>query len=102
MPAFLEKKLQMQYPNNPNAVYGTMNKIGVMRGNLETTKGKLMEKKHSMEQIMRNKRSQIEAMRNSMIKPTAPAKPVLNIQKPERPLKPEINIPKPARPVRPF
>jgi hypothetical protein len=47
MPKFLEKKLKKRYPNNPGAVYGTMNKIGAMHGNKETAKGKAMEKKHN-------------------------------------------------------
>jgi len=47
MPKFLEKKLKKQYGNNKSAIYGTMNKIGAMKGNKETTKGKMMEKKHT-------------------------------------------------------
>jgi len=46
MPAFLEKKLKAEYPGNDNAVYGTMNKIGAMRGSKETAKGKAMQAKH--------------------------------------------------------
>ena len=42
MPAFLEAKLKREYPNNPHAVYGTMNKIGAMRGNKITRKGLAM------------------------------------------------------------
>lgn len=49
MPKFLEKKLKKQYPNNPGAVYGTMNKLGFMHGSKETKKGKAAEKKHSMD-----------------------------------------------------
>lgn len=48
MPKFLEQKLKKEYPNNPGAVYGTMNKIGAMKGSKETAKGKAMEKKHEM------------------------------------------------------
>ena len=33
MPKFLENKLKREYPNNPGAVYGTLNAIGAMRGN---------------------------------------------------------------------
>ena len=47
MPEFLVKKLQKAYPNNPSAVYGTLNKIGAMRGNKETKKGKQMEDMHN-------------------------------------------------------
>lgn len=46
MPAFLEAKLKREYGGNKRAVYGTMNKIGAMRGNKETKKGKAMQKKH--------------------------------------------------------
>lgn len=53
MPAFLEAKLKRQYPNNPHAVYGTMNKLGAIRGNKETAKGKAMQRKHSLKTLMR-------------------------------------------------
>lgn len=46
MPKFLEKKLKAEYGDNPHAVYGTMNKIGAMKGNKETAKGRAMERKH--------------------------------------------------------
>lgn len=46
MPKFLEAKLRKEYGNNPAAIYGTMNKIGAMKGNKETAKGKAMEAKH--------------------------------------------------------
>jgi hypothetical protein len=46
MPKFLEEKLKKEYPNNPHAVYGTMNAIGAMHGNKETKKGAAMEHKH--------------------------------------------------------
>ena len=36
MPAFLDKKLKKEYPGNSGAVYGTMNKLGYMKGNKET------------------------------------------------------------------
>lgn len=47
MPKFLENKLKREYPGNPHAVYGTMNKLGAMKGNKETAKGRAMEKKHA-------------------------------------------------------
>lgn len=47
MPKFLEDKLRAEYGNNPHAIYGTMNKIGAMRGNKETAKGRAMERKHA-------------------------------------------------------
>ena len=46
MPAFLERKLKKEYGDNPRAIYGTMNKLGFMRGNKETKKGKRAEAKH--------------------------------------------------------
>lgn len=46
MPKFLENKLKREYPNDPGAVFGTLNSIGAMRGNKETAKGRAMEKKH--------------------------------------------------------
>jgi hypothetical protein len=47
MPKFLEDKLKAEYPNNPHAVYGTMNAIGAMHGNKETAKGRRMDAKHA-------------------------------------------------------
>jgi hypothetical protein len=35
----VEKKLKKEYPKNPGAVYGTLNKIGLMHGNKATKKG---------------------------------------------------------------
>lgn len=55
MPAFLEQKLKAEYPNNPSAVYGTMNSIGAMRGNKETAKGKAMERKHMADALRKKK-----------------------------------------------
>lgn len=56
MPEFLEKKLKAQYPNNPHAVFGTMNKIGAMRGNKVTAKGLAMERKHNAKMRLTRKR----------------------------------------------
>ena len=56
MPAFLEQKLKAEYPNNPGAVYGTMNAIGAMKGNKETQKGKDMAKKHALAQALKRKK----------------------------------------------
>lgn len=44
MPRILEEKLKKEYGNNNHAIYGTMNKIGAMKGNKETKKGRAMEK----------------------------------------------------------
>lgn len=38
--ADVESRLKREYGNNPSAVYGTLNKIGLMRGNKTTAKGK--------------------------------------------------------------
>lgn len=46
MPKFIEEKLKKEYGNNKHAIYGTMNKLGVMHGNKETAKGRAEEKKH--------------------------------------------------------
>ena len=35
----VEKKLKKEYPGNDNAVYGTLNKAGLMKGNKPTAKG---------------------------------------------------------------
>lgn len=40
----LEKKLKKEYPNDPHAVYGTLNKLGYMKGNKETVKGRALDK----------------------------------------------------------
>lgn len=49
MPKFLEAKLRKEYGNNPKAIYGTMNKLGYMRGNKETAKGAAAQKKHDQQ-----------------------------------------------------
>lgn len=46
MPKFLEAKLKREHPNNPRAVYGTLNNLGMMRGNRETAKGREAQAKH--------------------------------------------------------
>ncbi len=55
MPKFLEDKLKAEYPNNPGAVYGTMNAIGAMHGNKETAKGKAMDKTHAVRMAVQSK-----------------------------------------------
>ena len=56
-PAFLEQKLKREYPNNPSAVYGTLNAIGAMRGNQETAKGRALQAKHDARTNGRNARN---------------------------------------------
>lgn len=55
MPQFLIDKLKRRYPNNPHAVYGTLNAIGAMRGSKETAKGREMERKHKRDQTKRHR-----------------------------------------------
>ena len=45
MPKRLEAKLKKEYPNEPAAPYKIMNKLGLMKGNKETAKGKAMDRK---------------------------------------------------------
>jgi len=46
MPKFLERKLKQEYGAHSDIPYRVMNKIGAMRGNKETAKGRAMAKKH--------------------------------------------------------
>jgi len=43
--ADVEAKLKKEYPGKPGAVYGTLNKIGLMRGSRTTAKGRKAAKK---------------------------------------------------------
>jgi hypothetical protein len=45
MPKELEAKLKKEYGAKSDIPYKIMNKMGVMKGNQETAKGKAMEKK---------------------------------------------------------
>jgi hypothetical protein len=44
MPKDLENKLKREYPGNDAAVYGTLNSLGLMKGDKETPKGRLVPK----------------------------------------------------------
>jgi hypothetical protein len=46
MPKFLEEKLKREYGEKSAVPYKVMNKMGVMRGNKITAKGREMERKH--------------------------------------------------------
>jgi hypothetical protein len=46
MPKFLEKKLKEEYGEDSSVPYKVMNKLGYMKGNKETAKGEMAEKKH--------------------------------------------------------
>lgn len=43
--ADVEDKLKKQYGSNKGAIYGTLNKVGLMRGNQVTAKGRKAAKK---------------------------------------------------------
>lgn len=63
MPKFLEKKLKREYQNNPRAVYGTLNRIGAMRGSRETAKGRAMSAKHKRDMKSGKKRTKKSSRR---------------------------------------
>lgn len=65
MPRFLERKLKQEYPNNPGAVYGTMNSIGAMHGNKETPKGARMQTKHDAKMPKAGKAASIASHPNA-------------------------------------
>jgi hypothetical protein len=46
MPKFLEAKLKREYGANSSIPYAVMNRLGAMRGNVETAKGRAMQAKH--------------------------------------------------------
>ena len=56
MPQFLEDKLKREYPNNPGAVYGTMNRLGYMHGNKETPAGAAAQAKHDQDMASKSSR----------------------------------------------
>jgi hypothetical protein len=62
MPKFLEEKLEKEYPDNPKAVYGTMNKVGLMKGNKETKKGEDEEKEHESVELKEKKKRMAKKM----------------------------------------
>ena len=47
MPKFLENKLKAEYGADSKIPYMVMNKLGAMRGNKETAKGRAMARKHN-------------------------------------------------------
>ena len=61
MPQFLEAKFKAEYPHNPGAVYGTMNRLGYMHGNKETAKGRSAQSKHEHD-MARGKRVSVASM----------------------------------------
>ena len=63
MPKFLEEKLKKEYGANSDIPYKVMNKIGAMKGNKITAKGRAMEAKHNahMYKERKNNRAAREA-----------------------------------------
>jgi hypothetical protein len=43
--ADVEDKLKREYGSNKSAIYGTLNKVGLMRGNKATAKGRAPARK---------------------------------------------------------
>lgn len=72
MPKFLEKQLRAEYGDNPRAIYGTLNKIGAMRGNKETEKGRAMTAKHKRD--MKSGKKRPKKLSRRMPEPMSDAK----------------------------
>ncbi len=53
MPKFLESKLKKEYGEKSDIPYKVMNKLGYMKGNKETKKGKVAQRKHEMAKKMK-------------------------------------------------
>jgi len=47
MPEFLERKLKKEYGSKSKIPYKVMNRIGAMKGNKITRKGRRMQAKHN-------------------------------------------------------
>lgn len=56
MPKQLEQKLKHEYGEDSYVPYKIMNKMGVMRGNKITEKGRSMEKKEAKTKALHNKK----------------------------------------------
>jgi hypothetical protein len=54
VPAFIENKLKKEYGEKSPIVYATMNKLGYMKGNKETKKGREVEREHQIKAIKHN------------------------------------------------
>ncbi len=72
MPKFLENKLKKEASKKglkgkraDAYVFGTMNKMGVMKGNKETAKGMMMDKKHTKDM---KKKMSVKSARNKYSK----------------------------------
>ncbi|HEV8500442.1 MAG TPA: hypothetical protein VGR63_02610 [Casimicrobiaceae bacterium] len=57
MPRFLERRLQAEYGAGSSIPYAIMNKIGALRGNKETPKGRAMERKHARDTAAKSGRT---------------------------------------------
>jgi hypothetical protein len=53
MPDFLERKLRAEYGTDSAIPYKVMNKLGALRGNKITPKGRAMERKHERDTAAR-------------------------------------------------
>ena len=51
MPKALEDKLKSEYGASSSIPYKVMNKLGYMRGNKETAKGRAAERKHKQKMV---------------------------------------------------
>jgi len=52
--ADVEAKLKKRYPGNAKAVFGTLNKIGLMKGNKPTAKGLKRASKPKVRKVSQN------------------------------------------------
>ena len=66
MPAFLEKKLKQEYGANSPIVYATLNKLGALRGNKETARGRAMQAKHDRDMAAKARGGKLAALRGRM------------------------------------
>jgi len=66
MPKFLEAKLKKEYGANSSIPYKIMNKMGAMKGNKETAKGKEMEVKHEKKYSSKGVRTKLNNAADKM------------------------------------
>ena len=71
MPKFLEDKLKKEYGADSSIPYKIMNRLGFMKGNKETVKGKEAERKHGSNPKIKgemDKEKEVEAIKNKVFK----------------------------------
>ena len=61
----LEKKLKMEYGKKSSIPYKIMNKMGVMKGNKTTAKGRAMEKKHEADTKNKKRKKLVRAVKKA-------------------------------------